>query len=187
LSRWHLAAVAAAVLLLPGILGCSKDAIQVYQADKFTAQPPPSPHAAASSPASAGNESREHLHWELPPGWEEKSASGARAAHFVIEGADNQHAEVAIMPFSRMGGNDLDFVNLWRSTLNLDPITASQLAPLVHSVPIGSDEGKLYDVMDASADAAASGPAATRAHMIVAQVVRNETSWFFKLAGKYHM
>jgi hypothetical protein len=167
--RWW----AGSCLVVPFFLtACQRESVRVYRAPKDKPEPAAVAHAGAETVP-------EHLHWELPQGWEERSATGVRSANFVINGPNGQHAEVAVMPFKRMGGNDLDFVNLWRTSLGLKPVEASQVADMVQPVAIGSDEGKLFDVMDKSTET--GEPPTTR--MIVAMVMRGQTSWFFKLGG----
>jgi len=151
-------------LLIGFAAGCGKDAIRVYQAPKPTEN-----HAQAE----------EHLHWELPDGWEEQEASGVRRASFLIKDDQGHQAEVAIMPFKKMGAGDLEFVNLWRTTMGLQPVDESRLSEMVHPVRIGDQAGKLFDVIDSANEQETS----SSNRIIVAQALRGDSSWFFKLAG----
>lgn len=174
---WNRVGLALPVLFLAG---CSQEPIRVYEAPK----PETAPRVAARSEAGAGDahgttDAPGHLHWELPAGWEETSSSGVRTATFRVTGASGAQAEVAIMPFRKMGGGDLQFVNLWRTTLGLEEVEEAQLSDMVEEIQIGDVPAKLYDVMDEDA----AGEAAPQARIIVAMAVQGDTSWFFKLAG----
>lgn len=158
------------------LVGCSQDQVRVYEAPQSQ---PRGGMAAGPDISTPGMASTEHLHWELPDGWEETSSSGVRTATFRIAGEGDAMAEVAIMPFRGMGGNDLQFVNLWRSTLELPEVTEERLPDMVEEVQIGEDPAKLYDVMDEPGE----GEAPPDTRIIVAMTLRSDTSWFFKLAG----
>ena len=169
LRRW------AGLLCTLCLAGCQREGIRVYQVAKEQAAPA---HAAESAQEAAAP-AMPTLQYKLPAGWTEEPASQMRAASLSIAGPDGQHAEVAVIPLSGMGGNDVEFVNLWRKQLNLAPITDADLPNYLENVTIGGTAGKLFDVLGADD----SGDAAGQGRTIVAVLARDGVSWFFKLAG----
>ena len=163
---------------LPGALwlvACQREDIRVYQVAKDQVAPT---RVAESTPESAAP-AMPTLQYTLPPGWTEEGSRQMRAASLAIAGPDGQHAEVAVIPLAGMGGNDVEFVNLWRKQLNLAPITDADLPNYLEKVTIGGVPGKLFDVVGAGN----SGDAAGQGRTIVAVLERDGASWFFKMAG----
>jgi hypothetical protein len=160
---WRLAGA----LLLAGALTCAADDdIKVYTVPKEhpamqLAQAGP---AAPDIPVNAAP-----IHWTLPAGWTQKPAEGIRKGSFAIAGENGGKAEVAITSFPGAVGTGLDNVNRWRRELSLEPIGEGELAS--EPVPVGSSEGKLYDL------------AGQTSRTVVAVVQRNGNSWFIKLRG----
>jgi hypothetical protein len=169
-------ASALALLLAPALLltGCKQEEITVYRVPKVM----PGAGAAPRGEASAG--ARPHVHWDkLPAGWREEASAGSRAATFSIAGADGKRAEVAAIGFPGMGGTDLQFVNLWREQLGLEPLTNEQLPQLVQPATIAGTEGKVFD-LTGSPKPGAEQPAD---RIIVALHKAEGVSWFVKLTG----
>ncbi|MBI3876152.1 MAG: hypothetical protein HY300_09405 [Verrucomicrobia bacterium] len=121
--------------------GCRKEEIRVYRVPK---EKPPQEFAAAN-PHSTG--ARLRLGFKVPAGWTEEESGQMRAASFSIEGAEGQHAEVAAIPIPGMKRADVEFVNLWRQQVQLEPVTADALPQMVSGTPIGDIQGQLFDVM----------------------------------------
>ena len=166
------ALVVAATLLT----ACKEEQITVYRVPKEM----PGQASATQGSGSGAGAVRPHVHWDkLPAGWREEASSGSRAATFSIAGTDGKRAEVAAIGFPGMGGSDLQFVNLWRDQLGLEPLTDEQLPKLVEPATIAGAAGKLFDITGATKSAAA--PAADR--IIVALHKAEGVSWFVKLTG----
>jgi len=166
-----------ALLLIPLLLsGCKEEQITVYRVPKEM----PGERGGSPSVTQAQGAARPHVHWDkLPAGWREESSSGNRAATFSITGGPGQRAEVAAIGFPGMGGSDLQFVNLWREQLGLEPLTDDQLPKLTQSVTIAGADGKLFDLTGA----AKAGSAQPAERIIVALHKAEGISWFIKLTG----
>ncbi len=165
-------------LALAGLLGlaggCGREEIRVYEAPKD----PPATAAARATPDSGqpAAAARPSLTWKLPPGWQERPATALRVGHFVIPGPNQQEAEVTVIPLAGTGGSDLDNVNRWRAQVNLPAVNAEQLSRLAASVPIGDQQGQLYDLVGDSYEA--------DDQRTLAAILRREgTAWFFKMTG----
>jgi hypothetical protein len=165
------------LLLTPFLFtGCKDEPISVYRVPKEM----PGERGANPSTPQARGAARPHVHWEkLPTGWREEASAGSRAATFSITGAPGQRAEVAAIGFPGMGGSDLQFVNLWREQLGLEPLTDDQLPKLTQPVIIAGADGKLFDLTGA----AKAGSAQPGDRIIVALHKAEGISWFIKLTG----
>jgi hypothetical protein len=179
-SRWIFGR---GLLLVPALAialstGCKKEAISVYRVPKE--QPPGISQAAPAAPGRAAAPSgRPQIGWRTPEGWVEQPPDGTRVVSFTIKGEGTNGAIVAALPFAGMAGTDLQFVNLWRETIKLAPITESELGQHSEDVSVGGAPAKLFDVY-----AKSSAPAQPGSERIMVAVLRSETvTWFFKLAG----
>ena len=169
-------------LAMCGLAGCQRDSIAVYEvphSDPHAGHNHDDPAQAHASPHSSGP--MESPSWTLPEGWIESGASDMLAGRIRIPGPDGNAAEVAIMPFKRM--NELDFLNVLRASLQLQPVSTDALPSMVESIQIGEEQGQLFDVTkDATSD-----PLPEDMHVLVAMLARGDTSWFFKLSGDASM
>jgi hypothetical protein len=179
----HWLSCAAGLILISAVVGCKRDSNQVYYAPKETAQTP-SPQAA--SPESSDNampagapQTLPSLTWTLPPGWQEKPASGMRAASFTATGTNNQTADISIIPLP-FTGHDLELVNMWRQQVQLPPTTQAAADKSFTPVTIAGDQGKLFEFT--SEQPVIEGK--FRSGILVAELTRGQMSWFFKLAGE---
>jgi hypothetical protein len=102
-----------------------------------------------------------------------------RAASFAIQGADDQKAEVAVVPLRGVTGRDLEMVNLWRNQVGLEPVKAEELEGLLTKVQVGPVEGKLADMASKEPPAGQKQPL----RVLVAMLDREGTAWFFKMTG----
>lgn len=103
-----------------------------------------------------------------------------RAASFAVPSGDKPTTDVSVIPLPGMGGRELDLVNLWRGQVQLPPVEESEMNRQAEPVAIGADEGKLFDM-------ASIGPIIDekwRMRVVVAMIVKGETSWFFKMTGE---
>jgi len=164
------------IVLLLAVPGCGRNEIKVYRVAKETpAQQPAEMAAQEQSPAVLPQ-----LTWTLPDGWQEKPPSEMRVASFAVPGKDGQSADVSVIPLPGVSGRDLDLVNLWRSQVNLAPIGEAEMAKQTEPVAIGSDQGKLFDLV--STEPMIDGKFQMR--IVVAMLTKNGTGWFFKMTGE---
>ena len=153
--------------------GCKEQSIQVYQVPKE--QPKPS-RQMAETPAAV----TPHLHWgKLPANWEELPPSTMRAASLKIVGKDGMIADVGAIPLPVMSGKELEFVNMWRSNMNLPQTTTNAIAELREDVSIAGTPGALFEMV--SDDLLIDEKYKQR--VVVGMVTQNGSTWFFKLTG----
>jgi hypothetical protein len=102
-----------------------------------------------------------------------------RVAQFVIGGENEPQAEVAVIPLPGMSAGDVELVNLWRDQLQLKHWDRDEVAAQAKTVQIGGDEGRIFDLVSEK-------PLIEEKHLartLVAMIVREGTSWFFKMTG----
>lgn len=160
-------------VLCAALVGCKRESIQVYEVSKE--KPPTRPEAAGMGAPMP------ELRWaKLPEGWASREVPNRmRAANFTISGSGGRSAELSVIPLQGMGGNDLEFVNMWRQQIGLGPVEENSLAKYMSPIQIGGLEGKLFDMRGSEA-AQSSDPNG----VLVAVLVREGVTWFFKLAGE---
>ncbi|HAM70346.1 MAG TPA: hypothetical protein DCM86_01735, partial [Verrucomicrobiales bacterium] len=169
------------MLLALGFLagsGCQRHEVQVYDIPK---EAPPAESAAQDGGASPhGGATVPTLEWaSLPEGWKSQPTSSAmRAASFLISDPSGKTGEFSAIPLAGMNGNDLEFVNMWRSQIGLGPVAAESLGKYMTPLKIAGLDGKLFD-MKGSEAAQAKDPAGA----LVAVLAREGVTWFFKLSG----
>lgn len=100
-----------------------------------------------------------------------------RAASFVVNGPDNQRAEISVVPLTAQAGSDLDNYNRWRAQLGLPPGEPAELERAIQQIEIGGQQAKLIEI------AGSPGENKPTSRMIVAMVHRNGVTWFFKMMG----
>lgn len=173
----------AATLLLALATGCGREEVKVYQVEKEkpAGMAQANPHAANPHGASPHGPmaAMPKVTGKLPAGWTEQAPSAMRAASFAIQGAEDQKAEVAVVPLRGVTGRDLEMVNLWRNQVGLEPVKAEELEGLLTKVTVGPTDGKLADM--ASKEPPAGQKQALR--VLVAMLDREGTAWFFKMTG----
>lgn len=159
-------------VLLSAVAGCRQESIQVYEVAKEKA--PERAEVASGAPQVPT------LKWtKLPEGWQSREGGNRmRAASFSIAGPEGKSAELSVIPLAGMGGNDLDFVNMWRKQIGLGEVEAGALGKYMAPVKISGLEGKLFDMRGSEA-AQATDPNG----VLVAVLAREGVTWFFKLAG----
>jgi hypothetical protein len=155
--------------------GCAREEVRVYQVPKEDHTPRLSSAASHATPAE-GMSAPALLRWTLPAGWEEKPATGMRAASFAIPGPDGKSAEVIAIPLAGHSGNELEVVNLWRQSIGLNTVDQTVLSSLIEPVKIASADGRLFDM-------AAEGQAADKPRIIAAIYPMGGQTWFFKMSG----
>ena len=160
-------AVTVAALAAFALAGCDKNEVKVYHVAKEETSVPP---VAAMEMAAATPQ----LHWTLPTGWTEQPASNMRVASFSATGADGQVADIGVLPMT-VAGQELQIVNMWRDQLKLSATTSAES----EAVAIGSGSGKLFSLVSEAPLVEGKFPA----RILVAMLMRGETTWFFKMTG----
>ena len=153
------------------LAGCGRDNVKVYHVVKDDSTPPDE-----TITLEQNSTLQPQLQWTLPSGWQEKAPSQMRIASFAVTNADGQIADVGVIPLPA-GENELDLVNMWRDQLQLPALTNETAA---ESVSVGNDSAKLFEV---NSDAPLID-GKFRARILVAELTRGATSWFFKMRGE---
>jgi hypothetical protein len=164
-------------LLALALAGCSRNEIKVYRVAKEAPPSEPAPAMTAADPAAAS--ARAPLTWTLPAGWQEAAPGPMRAASFFAVNQAGLTNDISVIPLPS-GGPENDLVNMWRQQLNLPPVDADAAGKQAEPVAIGSDAGKLFDLV--STDPVYDGK--LRRRILVAMTSRGPTSWFFKMTGE---
>lgn len=151
-------------LLATASFALATDKIRVYTVPK---EHPPV--AAANTAVADGDVHSTPVHWTTPDGWKELAPTSVRIGNFLVPGSGEKKAEVAITSFPGSVGTELDNVNRWRREIGLEPATEKDVAS--EKTAVGSAEGKLYDFSGAAS------------RTVVAVLMRDGASWFFKLRG----
>lgn len=115
-----------------------------------------------------------------PAGWAEQPSTAFRVVNFQVPGTGVPAAEFYVTPLSGAAGGELANVNRWRGQLGLAPVDATDLTSLVTTVTGPAGTFRVFDI-------ASTGPAlktGERARMLVAILMRGDTSWFFRLTGE---
>jgi hypothetical protein len=176
-----LAKIGVALALLLTGAGCQRQSVQEYRVTKETADP----HANMAGAHGHGPSMEAmgapvpKVEWTLPDGWRELPAGRMRAANFAISGADDQEAEVAVIPLPGMSAADAEVVNLWRDQLQLKRWTADDIAAQAVSIDVGDTPGRLFDLVSEKPLIDDKYPART----LVAMLERERVAWFFKMTG----
>lgn len=160
-----LLAFASAALLA----GCGEEPIRVYTVPKETL-PPSAREVEPSLPRSPS--------WQTPEGWEQLPATGMRAAAFRIPNRNGPPAELIVVPLPAAMAGEVDYVNLWRDQLHLQPIEETQLPLKTTSIVIGGQRGSLYEIT--SEKPLLEGKPACIAAAIL---THGDHTWFFKMTG----
>ena len=181
LARW-----AATLLLIAGLAGCDRDDVKVYHVvkdDSSTTPPPPTPAATASAPAdssmsapASADNAQPSLQFNLPPGWQQIPPSQMRIASFSVTNAAGPAADVGVIPLPS-GEDTLALVNMWRDQMQLPALTN---APTAETVSVGDAPATFFEI-------ASDQPLIDnkfRARVLVAELTRGQTSWFFKMTGE---
>src|SRR6185503_5008572 len=98
----------------------------------------PSPNRATSAARA-----RPRLRWQLPAGWKELGAGQMSLASFQIEGPGGRRAQVTVTPLAKLGGRDVEVVNMWREQLGLEPLPREEIERQFENVTVGGEAGRL--------------------------------------------
>jgi hypothetical protein len=157
------------------LAGCGRDDVKVYHVAKDDSVALPNQIATPEQnlpPPPA----LPRLQWTLPDGWQEKTPGEMRVASFTVTGTSNEIADVGVIPLPTTG-QEIQLVNMWREQLQLPALTNETAA---ENVFVGNDSAKFFDI----ASAALLIDGKFRARILVAELTRGETSWFFKMTGE---
>jgi hypothetical protein len=118
--------------------------------------------------------------YKLPSNWKQtENTSAMRLATFEVTGENEEIAEVAILPMPDLKVEDHEIVNLWRSQLQLEPITKEEVDQSSESVQIGEFEGRIFDLT-----APDTAPGEMSGMRIITAFVNSPVgTWFFKMTG----
>jgi len=189
----------AGVLLLAALTGCERDDdAKVYHVAKDEAPPSqaapdstptpapdaapapamPQPDMSAPPPTADTTPAPPPLTYHVPAGWKEKPPSDMRVASFSATGPNGDSADISVIPLGIVG-RDMELVNMWRSQVQLPPTNDPDAIKQAQTVPIGSDQGRLFEYVS---EQPMLGPA--RQRIMIATVTRGTMSWFFKIGGQ---
>ena len=168
----------AAILLLAAfaLAGCGRDDVKVYHVVKEDSAAPLPNQIVAPEQNSTTQPQQPQLQFSLPNGWQEIAPSQMRVASFTVTGANGETADVGVIPL-QTAGQEIQLVNMWREQMQLPALTNETEA---ETISVGNDSAKLFDI----ASDAAIIDGKFRARILVAELPRGETSWFFKMTGE---
>jgi len=119
--------------------------------------------------------------YQLPSNWTKtESTSAMRLATYDIRGENGEEAEVAILPMPNLNVADHEIVNLWRSQLQLPPISEDEVEQASDPIQIGNLEGRIFD-LTAPEDAPGE---MSGARIVTAFASSASGTWFFKMTGQ---
>lgn len=136
-----------------------------------------STNAPTAPPMQAAAETP--LHFNLPPGWQEKPLTPMRVASFNAGAPNGKPVDVSVVSLGGMAGGDLANVNRWRDQVKLPPIDEAALAQTAEHV---SANGRDFLVVDV-ASAEPLGDAQEKQRIIAAILDANDRAWFIKMTG----
>jgi hypothetical protein len=154
------------------VSSCRKDDVEVYRVPKTIDAANPAPGIAAMS-------RHREVSWKIPPGWQEQAPSQMRLGSFLIQGRNDQTAEVSIVSLAGEAGGELANINRWRQQIALPPLSESEANHEIQVVDFTGRKMKLVNFV--STTNVIDGKFKKR--VIAAVYLYRGQSWFFKLAG----
>jgi hypothetical protein len=176
-----LSSVAGILALLLVLSGCGKEEVRTYRAPKETNAMPAQPDAAAMAAAHGHGLGAvmPQITYQAPPNWAAQDSGGVRIVRFIVQGENEQAADVGVVPLPGANVKTSELLNMIRSQAELAPITEADLPTLGQKVPIGPLQGDLFEM--ASTNRLIEQK--FKARILMATVKHEETLWLFKLAG----
>ena len=118
--------------------------------------------------------------YKLPANWKQtQNTSAMRLATFEVTGPNEETAEVAILPMPDLKVEDHEIVNLWRSQLQLSPISKEEVDESSELIKIGQFDGRIFDLT-----APEETPGEMAGMRIITAFVNSPVgTWFFKMTG----
>jgi hypothetical protein len=189
INRANLFRCGGLLVLALAFAGCNRDQVKVQEVPKETDPAPPQLAEAASTPAMpanphagmdmGGGTAQSQLKWTLPNGWQEKPLTEFRLASFDAKGKDGQVTDVSIIPMPTTG-REVDLVNMWRQQLQLPAVAAADADKQAQTVSVGSEQAKMFEFASEQPMAGST----QKARMVVAMLMHDGTSFFFKMTGE---
>lgn len=174
-----------AALLAVLLGGCGQEEVRTYRVAPET---PPPPRPAAHQHTHAENPHgvlpiTPRITYQTPAGWEAKPAGAMRAASFSIPGADGLVADVAVIPMPGTGAPVGEMVNLWRTQLGLNPVEGEAAGRTAETASVGGGSAPLFEFVS-DIELIDLGASKRKARIVGVVLPREDTTWFFKLAGE---
>jgi hypothetical protein len=156
--------------MVAALASCRDKGITSYRIPKDADSAPPSITQAMPPAAPPG------LSWTAPASWQAQEASGLRQGSYLVPGAEGASAEVSIVSFAGVGGDDLANINRWRGQLKLAPISAEELSGQLQALRTPAGEFAVADI---------AGPPGKNAsgRILGAWLRLPDRVWFFKMMG----
>lgn len=171
------------------LAGCNRDQVKVQEVPKEADSAPPQLADSSAAPAMPANPhagmdmsegmAQPQLKWALPAGWQDKPLTQFRIASFDAKGKDGQVADVSIIPMPATG-REVDLVNMWRQQMQLPAVTGADADKAAQVVQVGSEQGKMFEFASEQSMTGSN----QKGRMIVAMLMRGDTSFFFKMTGE---
>ena len=117
--------------------------------------------------------------WTVPKGWSPGRPSPIRRASFAVGREDGQTADISVTTFPGDVGGSLNNINRWRRQLGLGPVARTDIDGLISEIELN---GKICHLVDLKATSPPPG-AAHPQRSLVATMMHNGNSWFFKITG----
>jgi hypothetical protein len=178
--RWGFA-VGMAVFLAGMTMGCGRDEVAVYQVPKEDPASRPAagadPHTHMAADPHQGMTMPARLKWDAPEGWEAQPAGGMRLANYLVPGG-NQTGQVSVVVLPQVVGRDFEVLNIFRERLQVPPLEPGEVTELEQRIPVGSESGRLYDMLGAAAE---DGGEQNR--LLVAVFEDGQASYYFNFFG----
>jgi len=111
--------------------------------------------------------------WDVPAAWQPGKASSMRRGSYVVKGAGDKTAEIAVTVFPGDVGGLVANVNRWRGQIGLAPTTAADIDATTTKLTVAGAAATQVDFTNE----------ATGDRMIVITVPHAGNSWFYKLTG----
>jgi len=155
------------------LAGCQEKEITTYRIPKEQLNP-------AAETDHAGHAHSRGIAWETPKGWSELPPSAMRVGSFLITGANEQKADVSVIPLSGGAGGILANINRWRGQIGLEPIESTTLPQSSQTIQPGGRKMLLVDFVSPT-------PLMENRYkkrIMAAIYARGQTTWFFKMTGE---
>ena len=162
------------VVSTAALAGCGRSDVKVYQVVRDNSPDAPPPMAAA--PPAPNTAAQPQLQFTLPPGWQQIAPGEMRVASFAVTNATGPIADVGVIPLPAAGENESALINMWRDDVQLPPANSADS----EIISVGNDPAKLFEFV--SATPMIDGK--FRKRILIAELTRGETSWFFKMTGE---
>ena len=153
--------------------------LRSVQLDVADAQQPPPMEGVDTPEPSVQAPPAPTVHYDLPPGWQEKPLTPMRVASFRIPGGASGDADASIVFLVGPAGGELSNINRWRGQIGLEPITEESLATLTTHVQAHGHDFTLVDLLGSAPPSAEKA----RERMLAAILFENNQSWFVKMTG----